>query len=78
MVTVGFGHFGAWTEDGRIFYNYVLVGFDETDGTAWQKVDRVWQGRAESLRMVRGSRDLAVARTQDLPFLEGHFGLSAR
>ena len=67
--------FGNWK---KIGYVDVTVEFDETDETAWQKVDRVWYGGAGTLRRARGSRDLAVARTRDLPFLEGGFGLPAR
>ena len=42
MVTVGFRHFGAQKRVGKIWYVDVSVEFDETDKTAWQKVDRVW------------------------------------
>ena len=43
----------------RIFL--ASVGFDETDRTLWQKLDRGRERRTQTLSLVRGSREIAGA-----------------
>lgn len=50
----------------QIQFILASVDFDETDETAGQKVDWVWEGRAETLRSVPGSREITGDRARDV------------